>query len=235
MCAAFGNKLKSFGTSSNRFRSADKTFESMGQVKLPLATPYGKVTIPVTLDVVPADIPALLDMDVLDGEFLIADIVANRLTKRVKYRDKTGSLAYYDEWQVPLFRSKGNHVYAETYCPTNVLFTRSQLHKLQRQFFHPYREKLFNLLRRSKPEETSPETLTVLQDLTKRCDPCQRIQSAPTSFRASFGAENVHFNERILLDIVSIEEKPVLHIVLLASYPMFPRKPFGRPYCSAGQ
>lgn len=106
-----------------------------------------------------------------------------------------------------------SQVYAEMDCSVDVLFTRSQLHKLHRQFFLPSEEKLFNLLRRPRPEKTSPEILIILEHLTKRCDSCQRIQSTPTCFHRSIGAENVRINERILLGMVIVEEKPVLHIV----------------------
>ena len=108
-----------------------------------------------------------------------------------------------------LFRSRNNHVYAEMDCSTSVMFTRSQLAKLHKQFFHPSAHKLFNLLRRARPEEATPETLATLQELSKRCDPCQRIQNAATRFRVSFGAEHVKFNERILLDIMYINGKPI--------------------------
>ena len=93
------------------------------------------------------------------------------------------------------------------------MFTRSQLGKLHKQFFHPSAEKLFNLLKKARLEETTAEALRILQDLSKRCDPCKRIHTAPTRFRVSFGAENGRFNERVLLDIVTIDGKPVLHIV----------------------
>ena len=99
------------------------------------------------------------------------------------------------------------------YFPPKIYFTRAQLWKLHRQFFHPSAQKLFNLLRRTRPEEATPETLNTLRNLSKRCDPCQRIQNAPTRFRVSFGAETVRFNERILLDVMYIDGKPVLHIV----------------------
>lgn len=182
-------------------------------MKLPLATPDGKTTILVTLDVVSADIQALLGMDVLDSECLIADTVASRLVKGAKYLDQDGSLDYFDEWYFPLFRCRGNHVYAKMDCPTSLLFTRSPLHKINRKFFYPSPVKLSNLLRRSRPEETTPETLNILQDLSKRCDTCQSIQYAPTRFRVSFGAEIVGSNERTMLDIVMIDEKPALHTV----------------------
>ena len=52
--------------SGNRFRFSNSTFQSLGQVDLPLATPCGLRPIYVTLDVVSADVPALLGLDTLD-------------------------------------------------------------------------------------------------------------------------------------------------------------------------
>ena len=68
----------------HRFRFANKVFDSFGKIILYLDTPNGVPPIPVELDLVQADIPALLGIDVLDREGRIADTVANRLTKRVR-------------------------------------------------------------------------------------------------------------------------------------------------------
>ena len=53
----------------------------------------------------------------------------------------------------------------------------------------------------------------MLQDISRRCDPCQGIHTAPTRFRVAFGVEHVRFNERILLDVMYVDGKPVLHIL----------------------
>lgn len=61
------------------------------------------------------------------------------------------------------------------------------------------------------------DTLITLQFLSKRCDPCQRIQSAPIRFREFFVAENVCFTERILPEIMKIDKKPALQFVVEAT------------------
>lgn len=58
-----------------------------------------------------------------------------------------------------------------------------------------------------------PLVLWKCYGISQRCDTFQRVQNAPSRFTGSFGAENVRFNERIPLDIVYIDGKPVLHIV----------------------
>lgn len=104
-----------------------------------------------------ADVPALLGLDVLDCGSLMADTVANRLSKR-KVALYNGSHYLFYVWHVQLFQSQSGHVYVEMNFYTLVLFTRVQLGKLHKQFFHLLAEKLFNLLKRTKPEETSSET-----------------------------------------------------------------------------
>lgn len=53
--------------------------------------------------------PALLWR--LDQEFLLADKVGNRLTKRSDFKDKDRSLSYITEWNISVFRSKSKHMY----------------------------------------------------------------------------------------------------------------------------
>lgn len=88
---------------------------------------------------------------------------------------------------------------------TQIHFTRAQLSKLHRQFFRPSASKLFNLLKKARLEEGDPETLKTLEDISKRCDPCQRAHRGDTCFRASFGAEDVRFNERMIMGIMYSE------------------------------
>ena len=59
--------------SHKKFRFADASFESLGRVKIPLVTPSGVPPVYFTLDVVSANVPVLLGMDVLDSEDLVAD------------------------------------------------------------------------------------------------------------------------------------------------------------------
>lgn len=198
--------------SGNSFRFADAVYKSLGKISIPLHTPAGIPNIPVEVDIVEADIPALLGLDVLDEESLTPCTVSNRLIKRmpIKRADET---IYMDLWYTPMQRSHSKHLYVPLRFPTSSYFTKAQLSKLHRQFFHPSSSKLFNLIKRVSPNDATPETRAILEDLTKRRDPCQRIQHAPHRFRVTIGAENVRFNERIMMDIMYIGNAPILHIV----------------------
>lgn len=54
-------------------------FHSLGKVEVPFATPPGVRPIFVSLDVVSADVPALLGLNVLEKHGLTLERVVNRL------------------------------------------------------------------------------------------------------------------------------------------------------------
>ena len=120
---------------------------------------------------------------------------------------------FVEKWSIPLERSTSNHLFAPVQFPVRAYFTRTQLNYLHKQFFHPSATKLYNLIKKARPEEVTPETLSILEDISKRCDPCQRITNAPNRFRVTLGAESVKFNERLQLDVMFLDGKPVLPIV----------------------
>lgn len=91
-------------------------------------------------------------------------------------------------------------------------FTR-KLNRINEHLFHPSSEMLFNFLRQGHPSELKSETRRIVQDITKRCDPCQRSKSAPKRLRVSFGAEEAGFNGRIMIDIMQTDGRALLHVV----------------------
>eukprot|EP00171_Calliarthron_tuberculosum_P023610 IDg23610t1 len=110
--------------SQNKFRFGDDTFSSLGVVTLPLPTPNGVKPIHVDFDIVLADVPALLGMDILDREELIADTVFNKLARREQVPCKDGTVAYVDVWSMPLERSRSGHVYLSVESCNTSHFTR---------------------------------------------------------------------------------------------------------------
>ena len=208
---ALKSRAPTLNPSRNRFRFADAVYNSLGQIKLPLLTPPGQPTIDVILYVVTADIPSLLGMDLLDKESLTPCTVMNRLVKRLP--DKNSKDGYIDQWHVPLTHEISGHLYADIDCSVPMYITRLQLQRLNRQFAHPSATKLFNLLSRARPKDATPETRRILEDIGKMCHSCQRIQSDPKRFRVTMGSEHIQFNERVLMDIMYLDSKPVLHII----------------------
>lgn len=59
----------------------------------------------------------------------------------------------------------GSHIYLEWDPVTQVLITRSQLHRVHRHFLHPLTSKLMSVLQRASPDDLPEETNAVLQDI----------------------------------------------------------------------
>ena len=60
----------------------DKTVKSLVIIVISLAKPPGIPVIPITPCIVPADVPALLGIDILDSKSLYADTVTDCLVHR---------------------------------------------------------------------------------------------------------------------------------------------------------
>ena len=123
------------------FRFGHVTVRSVGKIEMSLKTPASIRSISVLMDIVPVDIPALLGLDVLDGESLYADNVTNRLVHRCILSRPGEPLEYEDRWSVPLSRHD-NHLYAQMEFPDCTFYNIAQLKNMHRQFAHPSAEKL---------------------------------------------------------------------------------------------
>lgn len=92
-------------------------------------------------------------------------------------------------------------------------FSKTQLRKLQQQFCHTSADKLYIPLMKTRSEDLESSTLDTLEYLTGRCDPYQRIHLAPTRFMVSLGSENEKFNDRLIIVIMFLINRPVVHFV----------------------
>lgn len=63
-------RLKRLERSRERFRFADAVYDSLGKVKIPLLTKPRMPKVLFSMDVVDADIPALLVTDIFDRKSL---------------------------------------------------------------------------------------------------------------------------------------------------------------------
>ena len=86
--------------SQRLFRFGDVTVRSLGLIEVAQQTPAPRRPIPILLDIVSVDIPALLGLDVLDAECLYADNVTNRLVHRNVTSKEGMPLKYLDLWSV---------------------------------------------------------------------------------------------------------------------------------------
>jgi hypothetical protein len=79
-------------------------------------------------------------------------------------------------------------------------------------FWHPTTQKLYELIKRSTPDQATAETRTLLEDIAQRCRTCQALSRKPYRFKVSM-PENVVFNQTLAMDIMYLEGKALLHVV----------------------
>jgi len=184
--------------SSVKFKFGDGGFPSEGTLLVRIPTPDGSF-IALRIDVVQADIPMLLGLDVMDREKLVANNVLNELQ------------SYNNGWKMPLVRKLG-HMYL-CWSSKSVLFTKKELIKLHRHFRHPSAGKLFNLIRTARPNQADPATRELLETITKSCQTCETFAIPPQRFRVSIPPSDIVFNRDVAMDVMWIDKKAALHIV----------------------
>jgi len=184
--------------STTKFKFADQIAHSLGRLLVPVQTPAGTRSLQV--EIVEADIPLLLGLDFMDNMQVMANTLENRLES-------------IEGWTLPLTRYDG-HIYLEWEDLYVTMFSSAQLRKLHRQFFHPSADKLYNLLRRSRPGEANEETRAMLKEITESCHPCQMMARKPITFTVGSAKDpDITFNREVALDILYLNGRPALHII----------------------
>ena len=87
--------------------------------------------------------------------------------------------------------------------------TDTELRQLHRRFGHPSSERLYQLLHRAGHEDVQR---TALKKLTKFCTFCQKYGKSPGRFKFNL-RDNVEFNYSIIVNIMYIDNSPILHVV----------------------
>lgn len=81
-------------------RFADSTYDSLGQISLPLTSPSGLSSLSVDTDIVSANGSALLGMSVRDNKAFTPCKLSNRLGKLVKCTGQDGEEAFVEKWNM---------------------------------------------------------------------------------------------------------------------------------------
>ena len=198
-CGFVGCKFK-LKANPNQYRFGVDVQKSIGSISIRLLF-LKNGFVPIEVDVVRANVPFLLGLDLLDKLQLYLD------TTRDVLISSPGNIS------VPVVR-KFRHVYLEWKREDAVLFSRSELLKLDRGFRHPTDTKLLNLIRKARSHEATEAITKVLKEISKSCNTCQRLGSQPTIFKTTLPTlQEVKFGEEISMDLMFIEGKAILHIV----------------------
>jgi hypothetical protein len=95
-------------------------------------------------------------------------------------------------------------------------YTKTQLGRLNKQFFHPSAGKLLNILKREHPDQLCSETHKILKEISARCEPCTRYASA-THYISSRMPDAIGFKKEVRMDLMFFNEggnrQPVLTVV----------------------
>jgi len=173
--------------------------EHTGMGTLPMHVPLSQAYyLPLSIDVIPLNVPLLIGLDVLDRYGLYVNNVEDRL--RSDGRDV----------DVPLVRKDG-HIYLAWGAADH--YTTTELTRVHRHFAHPHPDRLFAVLRQAKDPHATAETRAQLAEVTAECQVCQRLARAPSRFRVALPTQDIVFNHTVLLDLMYLDGKPVLHVV----------------------
>jgi hypothetical protein len=77
---------------------------------------------------------------------------------------------------------------------------------------HTSTSKLYSLQERAYPKKLTPEKLELLKDISKSCHAGQTYANRPVTFQVRF-PDDVIFNKELRLDLMTIDGRPVLHII----------------------
>ena len=186
-CRFVGCKFKP-RKNNNVYRFGVDRQVAVGSILIRIPTP-GNSIIVLSVDVEKADVPFLLGLDVMDRFGLYLNTVKNKLVC-----PRFG-------WKMDVTRKLG-HVYLEWTGNGHILFTRAELTKLHRNFYHPGVKNLMNLIKQARPSEFNEETRKVLQEISDACDTCQRFGPKTLRFRATLPAEDeLIFGQELSIDL----------------------------------
>ena len=169
-CLHMGVKFK---TSKNKkkYKFCNDRQKSLGAMNIRIPIPGYKV-INLKVDVVSANVPFIIGLDFLDKYRMFVNTVTH--TRCARILDLQGTVV----------RKRG-HIYLERSQKHKILFTKSELVKINRNFSHPSTDKLYNLLKVARPWETDNMTKTILEEISRLCSACQRFSPGPIRFKAS--------------------------------------------------
>jgi hypothetical protein len=88
--------------------------------------------------------------------------------------------------------------------------TETELRQLHRRFGHPSAERLVRLLERAGHDDDQHRK--VINRIIKYCSPCQRFGRSPGRFKFTI-RDDVAFNHTVIVDVMYIDNLPVLHVV----------------------
>lgn len=179
------------------FKFGSQKAKSLGKAKFYI--PYANdKRMDIDIDVVDVNVPLLLGLPTLDEYKMYVNNVEDLI------------VCTSPKWSSPITRKFG-HLYYE--WGNDILYTKQELERIHRHFYHPHPNRVFNLMKRAEDPEATAETLEALEKVSASCEICQRLADQPGRFRVSLPRDDITFNHTLLMDLMSLDSRNVLHIV----------------------
>lgn len=173
---------------------------AMGTAAIRIPFPKFGVIIYVDFQIMDTDCPTLLSLQEMKQNSLELRV----LTNSVDLFGKSQPLCFVNGFIV----HNWNRDDAGSF-----FFTEDELPKLHRSFGHPTVTALTNLLKRARPSEMTTDVRRALDEITEACKICAEHRTKPRRFRLTIGSDDFRFNHVVAIDVMYINNRPVLHIV----------------------
>lgn len=95
----------------------------------------------------------------------------------------------------------------------HVLYTEQDLRRMHRGFGHPTIKSLERLLRSAEGGNMSKQLKSSLRKISEDCKVCKTYAGKPRRFKLTVGTEGLRFNNRVLVDTMFIQSRPVMHMI----------------------
>lgn len=93
------------------------------------------------------------------------------------------------------------------------LYTETDLRRIHRGFGHPSVKSTEKLLRRASIGQLPKSVITAMEKVNNSCKVCNKHASKPRRFKLTLGTEEIRFNNRVYVDTMFINSRPVIHLV----------------------
>ncbi|KAF1350556.1 hypothetical protein EJ07DRAFT_169093 [Lizonia empirigonia] len=163
---------------------------SLGDVKV--ETPLGVILFAV----MPTNTPFLLCLADMDRHGI--------------YLNNVNNVLVHESREYPIVRKWGHPwlLLDDQETATHYL-TEVELAQLHRRFGHPAAGRLYKVLARAGYDDVDAATI---EKINKFCHQCQITGKAPGRFRFTL-RDDIDFNYRLIVDVMYINQRPVLHAV----------------------
>lgn len=147
-------------------------------------------------------------MFLTDRWFLLPSLVTKRFVNCTNNIFENWLTELRDQRYIPMKRSALNHLYFPFWNLPRMHLKKKKLSaRFCPQIFHPTSKKIFTLTFDSRLEEKTPYILKNIEDISKGCNPNQRIKHTVVLIRVDFGKgaarSNIKFSWTLLKRYIS--------------------------------